>query len=101
MIRTIADSIEAGKQKVKVEEFESAPAEETQPAAEEPQAAAEEPQAAAESPSRLRGAPSSRGDRRGPSEVAAPEEAEEAPAEESREAPAKEEAAPKEEVPAE
>ncbi len=34
VIRTIADSIEAGKQKVKVEEFEPAPAEETQPAAE-------------------------------------------------------------------
>jgi small subunit ribosomal protein S2 len=38
VIRTIADSIEAGKQKVKVEEFESAPAEETQALAEEPSA---------------------------------------------------------------
>ena len=36
VIRTIADSLEAGKQKVKVEEFESAPAEETQALAEEP-----------------------------------------------------------------
>ena len=36
VIRTIADSIDAGKQKVKVEEFESAPAEETQALAEEP-----------------------------------------------------------------
>src|SRR6188472_4329104 len=42
IIRTIADSIEAGKQTVKVEEFESAPAEETQPEAQEPQASAEE-----------------------------------------------------------
>jgi small subunit ribosomal protein S2 len=38
IIRTIADSIEAGKQKIKIEEFESAPAEETQP---EPEVAAE------------------------------------------------------------
>jgi len=50
IIRTIADSIEAGKQKVKVEEFESAPAEETQPEAEEPQATVEEPQQASEEP---------------------------------------------------
>ncbi|MEK6273954.1 MAG: 30S ribosomal protein S2 [Actinomycetota bacterium] len=42
VIRTIADSIEAGKQKVKVEEFESAPAEETQPDAAEPEAVAGE-----------------------------------------------------------
>jgi len=52
IISTIADSIDAGKQKVKVEEFESAPAEETQPeaeaAAEEPVAAAQEPEAAPE-----------------------------------------------------
>jgi small subunit ribosomal protein S2 len=41
IIRTIADSIEAGKQKIKVEEFESAPAEETQPEAPEPEASAE------------------------------------------------------------
>jgi small subunit ribosomal protein S2 len=40
IVRTIADSIEAGKQKIKVEEFESAPAEETQPEA--PEASAEE-----------------------------------------------------------
>ncbi len=46
VIRTIADSIEAGKQKIKVEEFESAPAEETQALAEEPaEAVAEEPTA--------------------------------------------------------
>src|SRR5215204_395383 len=60
VIRTIANSIEAGKQKIKVEEFESAPAEETQPSAEEPgtpadaQAApapaAEEPGAPVEEP---------------------------------------------------
>ena len=51
IIRTIADSIEAGKQKIKVEEFESAPAEETQPEAPEaPEASAEEtpPEAPAE-----------------------------------------------------
>src|SRR5437867_12908065 len=36
IIRTIADSIETGKQQIKVEEFESAPAEETQPEAAEP-----------------------------------------------------------------
>jgi len=45
IIRTIADSIEAGKQKVVPQEFESAPAEETQPMADEPAA---EPAAAAE-----------------------------------------------------
>jgi small subunit ribosomal protein S2 len=45
IIRTIADSIEAGKQKIKVEEFESAPAEETQPSAEE---ASEAPEASTE-----------------------------------------------------
>ncbi|MEP6910288.1 MAG: 30S ribosomal protein S2, partial [Actinomycetota bacterium] len=44
VIRTIADSIETGKQKIKVEEFESAPAEETQP---EP-AAETQPEEAAE-----------------------------------------------------
>jgi len=48
VIRTIADSIEAGKQKVKVEEFEPAPAEETQPAAEEPETALEAAEAAPE-----------------------------------------------------
>jgi small subunit ribosomal protein S2 len=36
VIRTIADSIEAGKQKIKVEEFEPAPAEETEALAEGP-----------------------------------------------------------------
>jgi small subunit ribosomal protein S2 len=41
IIRTMADAIEAGKQQVKVEEFESAPAEETAPEA----AAAETPAA--------------------------------------------------------
>ena len=84
IIRTIADSIEAGKQKVKVEEFESAPAEETQPEAEEPQTAPEEPQAAEEAVE-------------APVE-AAPEET--LPQSEEAEAPANE-AASKEEVPAE
>jgi small subunit ribosomal protein S2 len=52
IISTIADSIDAGKQKVKVEEFESAPAEETQPetAADEPEATAPEAEAPAEEP---------------------------------------------------
>ena len=92
IIRTIADSIEAGKQKVKVEEFESAPAEETQPDAEEPQAAAEEPQPAPEEPQAAEEAGGA------PAEVAAPEETVQ-PSEEA-EAPANE-AASKEEVPAE
>jgi small subunit ribosomal protein S2 len=95
VIRTIADSIEAGKQKVKVEEFEPAPAEETQPAAEEPEAAVEEPRAALEESAEA------------PSGVAAPEEtlqqsvakSEEASA--TDEAPAKQEEPAKEEVPAE
>ncbi len=92
VISTIADSIEAGKQKVKVEEFESAPAEETQPAAEEPQAA--EPQAAAEEPQPAPEEPQAAGETgEAPAEVAAPEEPEEAPA--------KEEAPSKAEVPAE
>jgi small subunit ribosomal protein S2 len=97
VIRTIADSIEAGKQKVKVEEFEPAPAEETQPAAEEPEAAAEEPEprAALEESAEA------------PSDVAVPEEtlqqsvakSEEASA--ADEAPAKQDEPAKEEVPAE
>ena len=92
IIRTIADSIEAGKQKVKVEEFESAPAEETQPEAVEPQAAAEEPQAAPEEPRAAEEAVEAS------AEVAAPEET--LPQSEEAEAPANE-AASKEEVPAE
>ena len=89
VIRTIADSIEAGKQKVKVEEFEPAPAEETQPAAEEPEAAAEEPEVApAEAPQ----APAA--------EVKAEEEA--APEETLQQSVAESEEEPvKEEVPAE
>ena len=89
IIRTIADSIEAGKQKVKVEEFEPAPAEETQPAAEEPEAAAEEPEVApAEAPQ----APAA--------EVKAEEEA--APEETLQQSVAESEEEPvKEEVPAE
>ena len=58
VIRTIADSIKAGKEKVVPEEFESAPAEETQPLAEEPaaepamqEAPAEASPEAAEAPS--------------------------------------------------
>ena len=72
IIRTIADSIEAGKQKVKPEEFESAPAEETQPSGsrracrrEEPEPAAEEPATAPQEPSSPRSraaeAPAGRG----------------------------------------
>ena len=95
VISTIADSIEAGKQKVKVEEFESAPAEETQPAAEEPQAAAEERQPAPDEPQAVEETGEA------PAEVAAPEESEEAPAAGEGEVPAKEEAASKQEVPAE
>jgi small subunit ribosomal protein S2 len=95
VIRTIADSIEAGRQKVKVEEFESAPAEETQPEAEEPQvAAAGEPQAAAEEPQATSEEPAD-----APAGAAPPEATEEA-----AEAPAGDEAAAapsKEEVPAE
>jgi small subunit ribosomal protein S2 len=97
VIRTIADSIEAGKQKVKVEEFEPAPAEETQPAAEEPEAAAEEPEprAALEESAEA------------PSDVAAPEETLQQPVAKSEEAsaadeaPAKQDELAKEEVPAE
>ena len=91
VIRTIADSIEAGKQKVKVEEFEPAPAEETQPAAEEPEAAAEEPEVApAETPQ----APAA--------EVKAEEEEEAAPEETLQQSVAESEEEPvKEEVPAE
>jgi small subunit ribosomal protein S2 len=97
VIRTIADSIEAGKQKVKVEEFEPAPAEETQPAAEEPEAAAEEPEprAALEESAEA------------PSDVAAPEETLQQPVAKSEEAsaadeaPAKQDEPAKEEVPAE
>ena len=95
VISTIADSIEAGKQKVKVEEFESAPAEETQPAAEEPQAAAEERQPAPDEPQAVEETGEA------PAEVAAPEESEEAPAAGEGGVPAKEEAASKQEVPAE
>ena len=49
VIRALADAIEAGKNKVAPQEFEAAPAEETQPepvAAEQSAAAAEEPVAA-------------------------------------------------------
>jgi small subunit ribosomal protein S2 len=49
VIRTIADAIEAGKQQVKPEEFEAAPAEE-QPQAEEPEPVAEKPEPVAEEP---------------------------------------------------
>jgi hypothetical protein len=44
VIRTIADSIEAGMHMVKPEVFEWGPAVETQPASEEAQAAASEPE---------------------------------------------------------
>jgi small subunit ribosomal protein S2 len=90
VIRTIADAIEAGKQKVKPEEFQEQPAPEPEASAEP---VAEEAAAVEESV---------------PAEEAAPVEeavpAEEAPAEEpatAEEAPAVEETAPAEEVPAE
>jgi small subunit ribosomal protein S2 len=119
IIRTIADSIEAGKQKVKVEEFESAPTEETQPAADEPQAVAEEPQAVAEEPpSAAAAAPEAQTSAAeepqqaaeepqaaeapgaAPAEAGGPEEPLQQPVADS-EAPARTEAASKEEVPAE
>jgi len=88
VIRTIADSIEAGKQKVKVEEFEPAPAEETQPAAEEPEAAAEEPEVApAETPQ----APAAEVKAEEEEEEAAPEETLQQSVAESEEEPVKEE----------
>jgi small subunit ribosomal protein S2 len=46
-VKTIADALESGKQQVKAEEFESAPAEETQALSEEP--AADEPPSEGES----------------------------------------------------
>ena len=92
VISTIADSIEAGKQKVKVEEFESAPAEETQPDAEEPQAAAEEPQPAPEEPQAAEETGEATTEGAAAEETSQPSEEAEAPATE---------AAPKEEVPAE
>jgi small subunit ribosomal protein S2 len=73
IVRAIADGIAAGKARVTPEEFEPAPAEETQPA-EEPEVPAAEPQPVAEEPER--------------------------PAEETVEEPAQAEAKP-EEVPAE
>ncbi len=82
VIRTIADSIEAGKQKVKPEEFNGQAATAAEPAAEEPEPA-----------------PESRAAEEGP----AAEEPAPAPAEEPAPAPAAEEPAPApaEEVPAE
>ena len=102
VIRTIADAIEAGKQKVKPEEFQEqtppqpevaaeAATEEAPPA--EPPAAEEAP--AAEEPAPAEEAPA----------VEEPAPADEAPAVEepapAEEAPAAEEATPTEEVPAE
>jgi small subunit ribosomal protein S2 len=87
IIRTIADSIEAGKQKVKVEEFEAAPAEETQPAADEPETAPEEPPEAPVAEA--------------PAEEAAPEDTLQQSVAKSEEEPATEQEPAKEEVPAE
>ena len=102
VIRTIADAIEAGKQKVKPEEFQEQTPSEPEVAAEaateeappaEPPATEEAP--AAEEPAPAEEAPA----------VEEPAPAEEAPAVEepapAEEAPAAEEAAPTEEVPAE
>jgi small subunit ribosomal protein S2 len=96
IIRTIADSIEAGKQKVKVEEFESAPAEETQPNAAEPEAAPEATEPAAAEPETAPEEPATPA-----AEAPAPEEALQSSAAEAEEAPALEETPAKEEVPAE
>jgi small subunit ribosomal protein S2 len=101
IIRTIADSIEAGKQKVKVEEFEPAPAEETQPAAEEPVPAAETPVPAAEEPET---APHERPEAppaEAPAAEPPPEETLQQSVAKSEEAPAGEKASADEEVPAE
>jgi small subunit ribosomal protein S2 len=83
VIRTIANAIESGKQKVKPEEFEAAPAEETQPPVEETPAEAEVPARAEEMTA----------------EAAVPAPAEEMTAEAEVPAPAEEPA--REEVPAE
>jgi small subunit ribosomal protein S2 len=105
VIRTIADAIEAGKQKVKPEEFERQAAAEPEQTAAEPETPAAEPEAtpepvaeeapAAEEPAVAEEAPA----------VEEPAAAEEAPAVEepapAEEAPAVEEPAPAEEVPAE
>ena len=100
VIRTIADSIEAGRQKVKVEEFESAPAEETQPEAQEPQASAEEsPAPQPDEPQATSGEPAE-----APMDVSAPEETLQPTVAEPEEAVTTDEAAAapsKEEVPAE
>jgi small subunit ribosomal protein S2 len=92
IIRTIADSIETGKQKIKVEEFESAPAEETQPEAADPEAAAE---AAPEVPAAE--APAEEP----PTAEATPEDTVQQPVAKSEEEPATAEEPVKEEVPAE
>jgi small subunit ribosomal protein S2 len=87
IIRTIADAVEAGKQKVKVEEFEPAPAEETQPDTAEPETAAEE---TAEAPAA-----------EAPAEETAAEETLQQSVAKSEEAPVTAEEPAKEEVPAE
>jgi len=89
VIRTIADSIEAGRQKVKPEEFNGQAAPAAEPAAQEPEPAPEpdaEGASAAEEPASA------------PAEERAPAPAAEEPAPTSAEEPA---AAPAEEVPAE
>jgi small subunit ribosomal protein S2 len=93
VIRTIADSIEAGKQKVKVEEFESAPAEETQPSVEEPEPAEAPSGEAPPQATSQESVAKSEGD--GAAEVVPAEETEPA-AEESRTEAAAEEPAPEE-----
>jgi small subunit ribosomal protein S2 len=81
VIRTIADAIEAGKQKVKPEEFSEQAASEPEPSAAEPEPPAAEPESTPE-----------------PVAEESPAAEEPAPAEE---APVVEEPAPAEEVPAE
>jgi small subunit ribosomal protein S2 len=82
VIRTIADSIEAGKQKIKVEEFESAPAEETQP---------EVPDASAEAAPAEESAPEAAPVAEAPAEESTPEDTSQRSVAKSEEEPVKEE----------
>ncbi len=79
VIRTIADAIEAGKQKVKPEEFNGQAAPAAEPAAGEPEPAPEEPEPAPEPAAE--GAPAAEEPAPAPAEEPAPAPAEEVPAE--------------------
>ena len=91
VIRTIADSIEAGKQKIKVEEFESAPAEETQASAEEPEAPAGKLETLAVEPETTAEAPEAPAEPEAPADETAPEETLQQSVANSEEEPVKEE----------